>query len=411
MIGPLRTTHGGLLFFSIAVASIAAQENHTTTPASDAPVKSALPADQTADDGLARLFDAVCNLPVISGNASRTVAGLLAFVPQAELDLRQAIYTGRQVSRPREIHPGLIGADVSIPTDRLNALLRTALTNAGIKDASDVRFHPSAGPAIFTTGYALIDGQPRDLRPGWRHCTHDDIVMSHKAAQHSLRQRALAALHRMRLSNGQTVAQFSRRHPRINTPLRRQLEHLTGGEPVFEADGICRLTCTLSPSQLTSMISGAIQEAGLDSDEDLKLELPTEALVLQAWAVAPPRNPSQTAPLPYGPRPDWATGAISKTAAAAGPADEPDIAFRNQLAIRAARAEAQRQLWMELEQLPMPDGRCVGETIAARRNRWSLVRALHDAVFVMSTPNMDDQGVATVTLGIQRETIWQIVGR
>lgn len=410
MIGPLRTTLGGMLCFFIAVASIAAHENPTTTRASDAPVKPVLPAGQATDDGLARLFDSVCGLQVISGNASRTVAALLAFVPQAELELRRAIYAERQVGRPREIHPGLIAVDVSIPTDRLDTVFRTTLAATGF-DASDVRLHPSAGPAIFTTGYALIDGQPRDARPGWRHCTHHDISLSHKAAQHSLRQRVLAALHRMRLSNGQTVGQFSRRHPRISTLLRRQLENRIGGEPALESNGICRLTCTLSPSQMTSMISRAIQDAALESNEELKPELPTESLALEAWAVTPPRDPSQAAPMPYSPRPDWATGAISKTVAAAGPADEPDTVFRDQLAVTAARAEAQRQLWMELEQLPMPDGRCVGEAIAARQDRLNVVRMLHGAVFVMSTPSIDERGVATMTLGIQREAVWQIVGR
>jgi hypothetical protein len=394
---------------SLAAAQ-AAEPVPGALPACQAEGSEILPADRAADDGLARLFDSICSLQVISGGARQSVAGILAFAPEAELALRQALYVERQVSQSREIRPGVVAVDVSIPADRLSVLVRSSLASAGA-DEHQISLDAPGGTAILATGTAVADGQPRDARPGWRHCRIQDINMSHQAAEQDLRQRVLAALRRIPLSDHQTVGQLARQQPRFDRSLRVQIERLTGGEPTFEPSGICMLACTISPGQVTSMIVRAIQDAELNADEDLKPEVPSEMLTMRAWAVPPPPVPSRAVSLAHRTRPGWAEGVIGKTAAAAGPANEPDIAVRNKLAITAARAEAQRQLWMELEQLAMPDSRSVGDFIAARQDQPSVVQALNGAVFVMSNPNVNEEGIATITLGIRLETVWQIVGR
>ncbi|HON66989.1 MAG TPA: hypothetical protein PLT93_05490 [Phycisphaerae bacterium] len=370
-------------------------------------------SDRAADDGLARLIDAVWALPVSSAGGSQSVAGLLGFLPDAEYALRQAVAAERQVGRPRELRRGTVAVDVSISAERLNALIREALQRTvGSAAPNQVALASSVGPVISVTGLAVDDGRLTDPRPGWRHCSHEDIKTALESAELDLRQRVFIWLRQVRLSNRQTVGQLARQRPALDQALRGQVERVAGGEAVFEPNGTCVLTCTVSAELLMSMVSRALQEAGVTASEGLAPEAPFQKLTVRAFSVAPPQTAASIrgARAARGPRPPWADQVISKTAAAAGPVDEP-AEVRGRLATIAARAEAQRQLWMELEQLVLPDGRTLADAIAARQDRDQIMQRIGEAVFATNSPSVDDQGVATVTLAIHLETVWQILAR
>lgn len=368
------------------------------------------PADRATDDVLQKLFDAVLAAPaVVDGAAAQSLASLLAYSPEAERELRKGVYAHAQFSRAREIRPGVTTLDASITTDRLNGLLSAAMEKLNGARPKPVRLAPTAGPALFASGTAVEDGRARSTQPGWRHCEHRDLIMALRSAEQDLRLRVLACLLRTPLSDRQTVGHLARQQPELDNALRKQVEVIAGSEPVFAPEGVCIITCTLSAGQLGSMAGRALQEAGL-SNGDLRLQFASESVTLQGLSAAPPRRPS-TVTAVRGPRPEWADRTLSKTAAAAGPPDEPDVAVRNRLATQAARIEAQRQLWMELEQLKLPTGRSIADALAGREDRASAIESINGAIFEMSKPAANDEGVVTITLGLRLEPVWQVAGR
>ncbi len=382
------------------------------TPPASAPASSVanvLQADRATDDAMAKLFDAGLAAPILADGAAQSVAGLLAYSPEAERELRRAVYAEAKVGRPREVKPGVTALDASITADRLNALLSAAVEKFNGPRPQQVRLAPAAGPALVATGTAVENGRRQSDRPGWRHCEESDLRMAREAAEQDLRLRVLACLLRAPLSDRQTLAHLARQQPEIEKSLRDQIEGIAGGDPVFAPEGVCVVTCTLSAGQLGSIIGRAVRQAGL-SAEDLKPQFTFESVSLQGLSVPPPREPS-SATATRGPRPEWADRIISKSAAAAGPPDEPDAAVRNRLATQAARIEAKRQLWMDLEQLKLPTGRSVADALAAREDRNSAIEAINGAIFEMSKPSVNDKGVVTITLGLRLETVWEVAGR
>ncbi|MBI4579356.1 MAG: hypothetical protein HY718_06610 [Planctomycetes bacterium] len=382
----------------------------TTSAPSEASVS---PADRALDDAMQRLFDSIAGLQVDADGTSRSVAGLLAAWPQAERQLRQAVLAHVQTSRPRQPAPGLTAIDVRIPIDRLTRLLQEAMQSLPATDRPQrLRLPAAAGPAVSATGRVADDGRPRDSRAGWRHCTQDDIFLSHRAAEHDLRQRLLARLLRLPLTNRQTVGQPARERPDLDRLLRAQLERLAVGEPALEPTGLCVLTCTLSPGQLSTLVNQALAQAGLAAtiavEPDGDLDGP---IMLQGFSTPPPRPPPAAGPPRLGPRPAWADQVLSKTATASAPAATGDPAERRALAVRAARIEARRQLWLEIENLMLPAGQTVGEAIARRPDAARVIEAIDAATFNPSAPTVDDHGTAKLTVALRLETVWQIVSR
>lgn len=411
MRGMVRVAWIALFFAFAGLAWGQVSNAPAPTAASEPENRSVTLADRAADDGLQKLLDEVAGLPVISQGVSQPIAGLLAFAPEAELEFRRLVAGAVQTGRPRQTKSGATAVEVSIPTSRLNELLATALAkHFDAHRSQEVSIASSAGPAVVITGLAVDDGVARDDHPGWRHCTAKDINESLKAAEYDVRQQLIAKLQRVPMSTGQTFGQLARQEPRVAHALAAQAERIVGKYPVFDASGTCVLACTITAEQLTNLVGMAVREAGLEAHGIRPLGK-MESLTVRGLAVAVPQTAPPSSPVARGPRPEWAGQTRSKTASAAGATNEPDAAARNELAIRAARVEAQRQLWVEIEQLALPGGRTVADAILASPDRQALIQTINEAIFVMSKAAVDNNGVATITLAIQLEKVWQAVGR
>lgn len=377
-------------------------------------------AEQAGDAASQKLCDVILTLPVVCDGVSQSLCSCLALVPQAEVELRRAIAAERRLGTERQVHYGVVAVDASIPAARLDDLLQKVLADVpGDQGGRRVRLSASVEPTITATGLAVDDGEPRDGHPGWRHCTSRDIILTLRAAEHDLRQHVLACMYRMVLANQQTVGQVARLRPDFDRALRNQLERVAGGEPVLDPAGVCVLNCTISREQLASLIGRALREEETrgrgekDPGEmagELRPVVSAETITVEGFSVPPPRGEPEPARLPRGPRPDWADRVLSKSASAAGAVNTSDPVIRRELAIKAAGIEARRQLWMEVEDLVLPDGRKVSEVIAGSAEKARLAAAIDEAIFTMSAPQVDEKGVATVKLGVRLEQVWRIAG-
>lgn len=400
------------------VAGVVGAFGWATATFAQAPVATSAPhgaavtaADRANDDARQKLVEAVLGAPcqVTTTGATQTVASLLAFFPRADVELRRGICGEAKTGRPRQTQPGVVAVDASLATARINELLTQAVAQPeGGGAVGPIQLEPSVGPAVAATGTAAEDGAPRAHWPGWRHCGREDLEIALEAARLDLRNRLLLLLTRVPLANGQTVGQLARQNPQVAESLRAQVDWINGSEPAYAPEGLCVVKATVSAGQVETMASAAFRAAGLGSDAANRPEVPTGSFELEGMSVTPPQAAARARP-GRAPRPAWYEQTLSKTASAAGPADDPDVAFRNRLAIKAATVEARRQLWTELETLALPDGRNVAQAIAGHPDHDALIRDIDAAVFQLATPSVTDEGVATVKLGLPLDKVWQSI--
>jgi hypothetical protein len=146
-------------------------------------------------------------------------------------------------------------------------------------------------------------------------------------------------------------------------------------------------------------------------DGDLKPAVAFEStMTVQGFSVAPPRQVDLPRRSSDGSRPSWAGQTLTKAASATAPEmNEPEL--RRSLAIQAAQVEARRQVWIDLESLPLPGGQTLGQYLEHRADREQLTAAINAAILTVSSPIVDEKGTARITLGLPLQTVWQIVGQ
>jgi hypothetical protein len=220
------------------------------------------------------------------------------------------------------------------------------------------------------------------------------------------------------LSGRRTIGQLWDRYPAFRRALYDAAGQLPLPEPVLEPTGLCVQTCTLNADRLVAMLDQARQRIDekmtiqLDLSRAVRARFP-QPITIQGVGIAPPSCPETVdlAPVAVDSRPEWAARFLNAQATGQAPASVTDEETRRTLAVRAARIEASRRLWLDLEQLTLPDGETVGARLARRSDRAQTVAAVNQMIFSMSKPVFDDKGVATVSIGIRLESVWRMIGQ
>lgn len=374
------------------------------------------PAVRAADDAFQNLVDKILSLRFEEGRATvaeallpRTPAGNVAEPADLiERALRQKLLAEYQRSAPRPTLGGGVEVDAWLSTVQLNEILRGALNLPGLK------LHAGAGPTVTATGRYVPDGRPRDSRPGWRQCSPEQIVQTRDAAQQDVRRRLLDRIALMRLEGDERMRAVLSRFPRFREALARQVDTVALGDPAFEPDGVCRLRLVISLDDVRALVQGAAalsREPELPGGiADLTDPRGEDPIVIHGFAVPPPYvpPPTRTRLLADPDRPAWADGFRSAKGAGAPPAGAQDERARRDLALKTARIEAARLLWLEIEKLPLRGG-TVGDLLAGHPRRAEIAAQIDLRMVPVSSPSFDAAGQATVTLGISLESLWTIV--
>src|SRR5690606_19132316 len=149
------------------------------------------PAVRAGDDAFQNLMDKVLALRLEDG---KTTVAELMILPAgfgsasidptglAERKLREEILARHQNSAPRPTAGGGVEVDAWLSTADLSEILREVVAVHLPKvDRSRLNFHASVGPMVTATGRYVPDGRPRDNRPGWRHCTPEQMDQTRTA--------------------------------------------------------------------------------------------------------------------------------------------------------------------------------------------------------------------------------------
>jgi hypothetical protein len=121
-------------------------------------------------------------------------------------------------------------------------------------------------------------------------------------------------------------------------------------------------------------------------------------------AYLPPRRRGQEAQAP-----GWADRFLVVQGGGRAPADVLDPAARQLWAERAARIDASRQLWMQIEGLPLPSGETVGIRVSNDRQAARALADLDRFVAAGWSFIETEGGTTSVPVGIHLRIVWRML--
>jgi hypothetical protein len=221
----------------------------------------------------------------------------------------------------------------------------------------------------------------------------------------------MATISKWRLSAAQTLENVWAQRPDYRLAVEKRTEVLPLGEPAFEPTGLCRVTTRFQRADVVKLLTSAAEACSEPINSDLASAIDPdgkESLVLEGLAVAPPYTPQRrpAEEKERAGRPDWADRVLSVQVTGQAPAHVTDATERSRMAVLAATVEAKRQLWLQIEKLPLPSGTTVGDVLVKDKAS-PAIASINDAFTLEAAPNPDNASQASVTLGIPLEAVWQ----
>jgi len=345
----------------------------------------------------------------------RSVSEVLAVVPDAERQLRQMVLEGHHRSEPRRRVDGTVEVDAWLPTPLLTRIIQEIAAHYLPKvELPLLEVEAPARPALMATVRVSSDARPAAAPPGWRYCSPRRLALTRSAAEVDLRQHLLTRLTQWRLSAYQTLGRLWARRPDFRRAVRQQIETLPLSKPIFEPTGICRLPAEFHRDDVVRLLIRAAASCEPAIEADLSQAIDPDfhdPLVLDGFSVAPPLAPTSPSSLRLGGirRPQWADRFLTAKRIGRPPSGVADPKTRRARAAAAARIDSKRQLWIRIEQLALPTGGTIGELLAVCPQASTAIAAIDAAILSVGEPTFDDTGGASVSLGVQLGTVWEIV--
>lgn len=372
--------------------------------------------DRAADDSLERLFAEAGDFKLASGQELRHV---LARSADDELAVRLAIREACQSWRSWRHPRGLLELDAWMPISALDGTLATVIQRRfenvdGLLPMA-ITWARSNPPAILATGQYLPSSGLVNEHPGWRHCSPWQMALAARAAAADARAAMLVRLGYCRTSDGQELGFILHREKKLRAAISSLLNYAPVAEPMFERTGVCRVAMTLTRLELVTLLREASRAVeGFGGRGLLGLgDPPTpDDLAAEGYAVAPPLPNIHQPPLKKRtepPPPEWAHRFLVVQGAGRAPSDTIDEASRDEWAERAARIEAYRQLWRQIEDLPLDDGETIGLRMHKDPKLISELSSLGRFMADTGKPLHANDGAITISTGVHLQIVWRML--
>jgi len=363
------------------------------------------------DDAFIRLIDRIMSYPVSS---NQTLADVMAQSSEAELALRRAVHRAHKKGGGFVSPDGAVRVNAWITVKQLNDIIRSIFKQyPAQKDKVQPPVIPDDQPLIHVTGYFISDGRYYDRRPGWRHCDNKTVEATRKAAVFDFHQHLYDRIGRIPITEQRQIRHLFLLEPQFKKAVKNQIESFVFREPAFESIGICRVSIQLRPKDMISLLYRAARDSkekiNVDFSKIVKAVWP-DVMVIDGLATAPPRISYPFKPKTPAARhpPPWVGQFITARAVGKLPRNSNDN-VRHLLAVKAARIEARRQLWLDIERLALPNGQTIGELLQKNPSLSQMMARLDQHMIPVADPIYNPDGSVIVTLGLPLEGVWQIL--
>lgn len=372
--------------------------------------------DRAVDSALRQLFDEVGRLRLTTGH---TLAAVLARSADDERAMRLAIVQRHQAWQANRLFGGEVEVDTWLPISTLNDVLARVLQHRlGRADQApspfSVTWARSSSPAVLASGRYWPAVAMENAPVGWRDCSRWQVAMAKAAAVADARGALLGRIAYWRMDGGEELGFLMRRHSGLRVSLVRLLGRVPAGEPVLEPTGVCSVKVLLGRAQAAELLREVAAVVGKEVREVSGVEPEASDAIVSAegFAVAPPIATPYVPPRRRGHEvvvPDWADRFLAVQGSGRAPADVLDPVDRQLWAERAARIDASRQLWIQIEELPLPSGGTVRARLSNDRQAARALAGLDRFITAGRASIDDDDGATTVSVGIHLRIVWRML--
>ncbi|HOW70835.1 MAG TPA: hypothetical protein PKY77_09560 [Phycisphaerae bacterium] len=367
---------------------------------------------RASDQAFQELVDEVMAIRLAGG---WTVGGLLGVVPDADRGLRESLLESKVEHRARPLPGNLVEVEVSLPMERLAEMLQDIAARFFPKaDRSVVEIESRGRPSLGGVGRVRADRSVVGLPVGWRHCDEGQLALVRAAAETDLRQHLLERVGQWRLTPTQTVGQLWGRFPAFRQSVGRRVRAVALPKAVYEPAGICRVSDEIGRTDVLQILIRGAEDSGDPIEADLTRAVDPEfqdPLILDGFAVAPAiasSLPGAAEVESMAGRPVWVERTLSVKVTGQPPANVAGREARRRMAAGAAGIEARRQLWLQVEQLPLPGGINLDSLLAHLGRPADAISAIESTIQQTEGPSFDEQDNATVTFTARLDIIWEI---
>lgn len=202
----------------------------------------------------------------------------------------------------------------------------------------------------------------------------------------------------------------------LQQSLRQLLRQAPVDMPILEPTGVCRARVELSQGEILRLLQEVAKATdGRISPEALRPSDPASlpaSFAAEGFAVAPPM-PSMYVPPRKRDRnsepPEWAERFLVVQGGGRAPVDMQNEPSRRTWAERAARIEACRQLWLQIEDLPLAEGETVGIRLSRDLKVAAVLAGLDRFIAETGVPVQAEDGTTTVSVGVHLQIVWRML--
>jgi hypothetical protein len=398
------------------------------------PVSSSQPADLCVRRAAAIAFGEVtARLLRLPMTERETVGQWIGSRTPVDLAMRQAAYQLRQVKIVSPDNADVCRVEVSLIVSEMARTWARRLRQeslASVEELEQIREWSSraeqgrlsatgtadrvAGPALISAPSEGATSQPA-MPPGWEHLPIEALGFARRAAAADAAERMRARCRELRLATGESLGDVFDLYGTFEDAFLKQMQRRLDAQPIYEPFGVCRLPARLSLKEIAEVLSRAAAdtpaEVGLPRVDLTQLADPAQRKAIAVEGVGVPPTPRLAWPgqSPADEVPAWATEtltAVGQSPAGTDASTGTDATGQREAAIRRARLDAIRNMWLQVDELTLPDGRRARDAILAHPELADELAALENRMTDASAPEIDTEGRASVKIVMPLGPLW-----
>ena len=392
-------------------------------------------ARRAAASAFAELTSRLLRLPMTRG---ATVGQWIGSRADMDLALRRAAYERR---RTRVVSPpgaSVCRVEMSVVVSEMARLWARYLRQASLASAEELeqirQWSLQAGerrltasgiaegvepPAAEVTGPGAAE-RTAAMPTGWEHLPPEALDLAQQAARADAAERLRARSRELQLRSGELLGEVFDLYGRFEDAFLEQVKRRIGGKPTYEPFGVCRIPAKLSVQDIGELLSLA---AAMTPEKERIAKLDFASLTdpvgrglitVEGVGVPPPPGLAWPGRSPANEAPTWVTETLTAVGqsppGAEGTAGLGPLHAREAL-IRQARVDAIRNMWMQIDELMLPQRGRVRDFLSAHPEIGADLAALEGRMRDAGAPEVNAEGRISVKIVMPLAPLWDVLSR
>ncbi len=255
---------------------------------------------------------------------------------------------------------------------------------------------------------------------GWEHLPPEALDIARRAAVSDAVERMRARCRELRVSQTETLGDVFDVYGAVEDAFLRRLARRIRGDAVFEPFTVCRQPLSMSLGEIADTLAQAVRDASAEAALDrLELRAPSEdagpvTLSVEGAGSPPPVRLAWPGQFPAVETPAWANETLTaigqaQVEDALSDATVPDAA--RAAAAAEARQDAVGNMWSQVDELVLPDGRRFRDVLESHPELSSDLKSLEGRMRAVGPPEWASDGRVSVKIVMPLGPLWDVAVR